>query len=351
MKALKLILKTLGIIVGLILLAVILVFGYLTIVEYKPKNVEPLEIAAGTRKVNLGDSLSIMSFNIGYAGYDKDEDFFMDGGKTVRQDSSKAIEANLSGIASIIGEKNPDACFIQEIDFDSHRSFYINELAYLESALGKKMTFAYNLNVDFIPYPIPPIGKVNSGIATMTDLEVREASRYQLPCPFKWPVRIGNLKRCMLEERIPVGDTGKELVLLNFHLEAYDDGEGKVAQTAFLYDKIAEEYAAGNYVIAGGDFNQTFDGVTNPEILYPEDWMPGYLLSEDLPEGFSFAVADNVPTCRSLAREYVDLETSQTYIIDGFVVSDNVQVNSIEVCDYQFEYSDHNPVLLNVVIR
>ena len=65
----------------------------------------------------------------------------------------------------------------------------------------------------------------------------------------------------MLETRIPVDGSDKELVLINFHLEAYDSGEGKVAQMKQLSEKLQEEYAKGNYVIAGGDFNQTFEGM------------------------------------------------------------------------------------------
>ena len=38
------------------------------------------------------------------------------------------------------------------------------------------------------------------------------------------------------------------LVAVNLHLEAYDDGEGKAAQTAMLFDILEEEYAKGNYV-------------------------------------------------------------------------------------------------------
>jgi len=45
-------------------------------------------------------------------------------------------------------------------------------------------------------------------------------------------------------------------VLVNLHLEAYDSGEGKIAQTKLLVEFLEQEYAKGNYVIAGGDFNQ-----------------------------------------------------------------------------------------------
>ena len=34
-----------------------------------------------------------------------------------------------------------------------------------------------------------------------------------------------------------------------------------------FYELLQREYEKGNYVIAGGDFNQTFDTV--PEDLYP----------------------------------------------------------------------------------
>ena len=37
-------------------------------------------------------------------------------------------------------------------------------------------------------------------------------------------------------------------------------------QSQMLADKLQEEYQAGNYVIAGGDFNQTFEGVDKYEI-------------------------------------------------------------------------------------
>ena len=40
------------------------------------------------------------------------------------------------------------------------------------------------------------------------------------------------------------------------------------------------------------------------------------------------------------------------YVIDGFIVSDNLKVNLIQTVDLNFrQYSDHNPVLLQVTPR
>ena len=94
--------------------------------------------------------------------------------------------------------------------------------------------FAYNFNSLFVPYPIPPIGHVESGLQTLSRAEIRTAERIALPCPFSWPIRIVNLKRCLLVSRLPLRGTDRELVLINLHLEAYDSGEGKEAQTRQL---------------------------------------------------------------------------------------------------------------------
>jgi len=347
----KKVLKIIGIVLAVLITPVIILFTYLTIKEYDPAAKESVEISTGKQPLNKNDALSIVTFNIGYASYNADADFFMDGGKMVRVESKDIIDSNLSGISSFLNEEQADIYLLQEVDLDSKRSFNINEQSYLNAATGVSSAFAYNYKVDFVPYPLPPIGKVNSGVAIYTDLEAGEANRYQLYCPFGWPVKIGNLKRCILEERIPIENSDKELVVYNIHLEAYDDGEGKEKQTEQLMQLISDEYSIGNYVVVGGDFNQGFDVVEQPEILYPDDWMPGTIEASALPKGFSFAVADNASTCRSLGRAYESAETSQTYIIDGFIVSDNVNVETLEVVDLGFEYSDHNPVKINIRLK
>ena len=61
---------------------------------------------------------------------------------------------------------------------------------------------------------------------------------------------------------------------------------------------------------------------------------------------------DNGPTCRSLDQPLVgaDLSTFQFYLIDGFIVSNNVQVNLLETDDRGFICADHNPVRLQVTL-
>ena len=41
---------------------------------------------------------------------------------------------------------------------------------------------------------------------------------------------------------MPIEGSDKELVSINLHLEAYDDGEGKAKQLKQLMDLLKEEY-------------------------------------------------------------------------------------------------------------
>ena len=109
--------------------------------------------------------------------------------------------------------------------------------------------------------------------------------------------------------------------------------------------KIMEtEYRNGNYVIAGGDFNQSFPGISYP-ILDETYWKPGMLFREDLPDGFGFVFDGSVPSCRLLNENYSgDRARTQLYGIDGFILSDNIKVNHVETIDLNFQNSDHQPV-------
>lgn len=343
------VLLVLGIIV-LGLAAALVVF--LTVNEYNPASVEDLAVS-GRANVPLqaGSPLRVVTCNTGYGGLSADMDFFMDGGRTVNPPSEAAVQENLDGLGAQLQALGGSVYLLQEVDLDSDRSFNIDEVAFYENALGLPGVFAYNYNCVYVPYPLPPIGKVGAGLLTLTHLHAASAQRIALPVPFEWPVRTANLKRCLLVERIPVEGTDKELVLVNLHLEAYDNGEGKAAQTEQLSEFLEVEYLKGNYVIAGGDFNQTFPGAAEFPAAAPESWVPGVIDSGSVPYGYSYVFDDSAPTTRVLNAPYTgSYETSQVYVIDGFIVSDNLQVLNVAVQDNAFRYTDHQPVVLDVLV-
>ena len=346
-------------VIGALVLFVVLLFLFLTIVEYKPKSVEDVAFSSGKEMLIPGKAYSIMSWNIGYAGLGKNEDFFMDGGKMIQPKSKDVVENYFKGIKEVIGAYPADINFVQEIDIKSRRSWNINQYEILQNFSGKASAFAYNYKCIFVPIPFPPIGRVESGVATYTNLETVSAKRHALPVLFNWPIRTANLKRCMLVTRIPVyengGDSGRELVLANFHLEAFDNGEGKIAQTKALKEFIDAEYAKGNYVIAGGDFNQTFPGSDAFKPVWLDGWLPGQLDANMLNAGWQFVYDDSKPTCRSNEKPYNDADAAahnwQYHVIDGFIISPNITKLSMNVIDKDFQNSDHNPVYMTFELQ
>lgn len=350
-KILKKVLLILGILLGVILLAFIGLVIFLTVTEYKPAPSQSAEyVQTQDDAPKASTELTVYSWNIGYGGLGAESDFFMDGGKMVNPPSQEVMENNLAEIHEFICATPADAWLLQEIDLNCSRTYYTNELENLADVYGGSYAFAYNYNCPFVPIPLPPLGKMESGIATLTRLAMDEdAQRIALPCPFSWPVRCANLKRCLLVTRLPIEGSDKEVVLVNLHLEAYDNGEGKIAQTNQLIDVLQTEYEKGNYVIAGGDFNQAFPGSLEQfPVADSSKWTPGVLDTDLLPEGWQLAFDTETATCRLLDSPYH--ESSQKYVIDGFIVSPNVQISLIETVDLDFEHADHNPVKLRVTL-
>ena len=355
-------LKIIGSIFIVILLFGVVVLSFFTIVEYRPKDVEEVKINNNpTNKVALNVEYNALTFNIGYGALGVNEDFVMDGGKQGVPKSKDIVEGYLTGIENILIDNPCDIYFLQEVDLNSRRSFKINECVQIANKLGNSYsnTFAYNYKALFVPFPFSfteHMGRVESGMTSYIKFNTNEAKRYQFPGAFAWPGRTANLKRGMLVNYLPIEGSNKYLVVINVHLSAYDSSGGmREKEMEFLKEFLKKEALKGNYVLAGGDFNQTFPQVDESIIKDNENkWFIPYQIEDDfLPEGYSFAVDPNVWTSRLLNQSYDPSDTENTYhfIIDGFLVSNNIEVISITGLDLGFVYSDHNPVALRFKLK
>jgi endonuclease/exonuclease/phosphatase family metal-dependent hydrolase len=341
--------------IGLLALAVFLYLAFMTVTDFKPKEAINLDIKNNTAEIlKKGVPLSVLTFNIGYCGMDADEDFFMDGGNGSRCTSLEQTQTNLKNITSFLSGKMADLMVLQEVDSKSSRSYRVNELDYLQKNLaGYSAIFAVNYQVPWVPVPFTrPMGAVKSGLLTFSRFNVRSAVRYQLPGSEDWPRQLVELDRCFIESRLPLAG-GKELVLLNSHLSAFDQG-GKIRklQLAYIKKRLLAEYEKGNYVIAGGDWNHGLPG-TDPKLFKATMARPGWYatLPEDFtPSGFAWAVDKTVPTVRSSALAYKEGENFVA-VIDGFLVSPNVEIQKVSGHNLAFQNSDHNPVSAVFVLK
>lgn len=155
----------------------------------------------------------------------------------------------------------PDFILFQEVDFDSTRSYHIDEQEILRVAFPQMAEVdAVNYHSAFLMYPLTqPHGSSNSSMVTFSSVGITGALRRSLPISTGFS-KFLDLDRCYTISRVPT-ENGKELVLFNVHLSAYGGSdEIRAAQMNMLFGDMLAEYQKGNYVVCGGDFNHDFTG-------------------------------------------------------------------------------------------
>jgi endonuclease/exonuclease/phosphatase family metal-dependent hydrolase len=346
-KMLKILLCFIG---GLALMVVIALFVFI-LTQYRPKDKEIIFTTNKPDTLNLHTPINIMSWNIGYAGLGAQMDFFYDGGEQVRP-QKPAMQECLAAITAMLDKKDAiDIFLLQEVDKRAKRTYKLNQVKYLAKALPAYEPFyGKNYDVAFVPIPLHnPLGKVNSGLLTLSGLQPKKVIRWSLPGKYSWPKRLFMLKRCMLSHHYPL-ESGNELIMINLHLSAFDNGALKSKQMAFLKDFCLREYEKGNCIIAGGDWNQLPPGFT-PDFDHHvvnnslPAISPGYF-----PTGWQWVFDPAVPTNRSLNQPF-NKQTTQTNVVDYFLASPNVKVQHIETTHLQFQWSDHQPVKAGFLLQ
>ena len=364
MKILRRILVGILVLPLLFLLYVLVSILHATLTDFQPAEKTSLSLENPSKQTSISDStLSFLIWNIGYGGLGAKSDFFFDDGgmlhsgdKMVR--SSEDLVRQYLGLQDdFLKKQDADFYLLQEVDFDSKRSYYINQLSRFAQFFPQhERSFARNYDVTRVPVPIfepfNVMGKTKSGLATYSRYHAAEATRLQLPGSFDWPKRIFQLDRCIALHRYPVG-AGKDLVVLNIHNSAYDKGGFLKAQQMEYFKKtVLSEYEKGNYVIAGGDWNQC------PPNFQFDKFMPGRsgrftqtnIPADFLPKGWTWAYDPSTPTNRKVPTKYIEGESFIT-LIDFFVASPNVQIDSVRGMDLNFQSSDHQPVYLEVSLK
>ncbi len=326
---------------------------YASLSDYRPPEREVLKQPMDTVPA-ISDSavIQLLTWNIGYCGLDKNMDFFYDGGKKVRT-PRKQMEQNFAAISSFLESDDTANIFlIQEIDVNSKRSYHFNEAQSLtEKMKGYQAFYAKNYDVFFVPVPfLDPMGSVNSGLLALSRFNPSMVERFSFPGQYAWPKRLFMLDRCFLVMHFPVTG-GKELLVINTHNEAYDNGSIRDMQMAYLKKYLLSEYQKGNYIVVGGDWNQcppgfkpefrgeVFDSINNKSVE-----------ADYLPKDWHWLFNPAMPTNRRVDVAYTKGKTMTT-VIDFYLLSPNIKPISIQTADLGFEHSDHQPVSVKIALQ
>ncbi len=334
-----------------ILLVLLLIVGgyvvYVFISYHRVPDNQQLEVKGNSDlNIKTDETYKILSFNTGFGAYEPDFSFFMDGGERSWAWSKERLKTNVNNIANFIEAQKADLLLLQEVDVNATRTYHVNQKQIYEDKFADMdSSFAENWDSPFLFYPVTqPHGKTLAGIITFSRFDISSSVRRSVPVE-DTVMKIVDLDRCYSKSYISTED-GRTLVVYNLHLSAYtSDGTIADQQVDMLLDDMNEEYDKGSYVIAGGDFNKDLLGDSSKYFgVSGEDYSWAKPIKTESFEGrpFELVAASNVPSNRNADAPYNPQQFVNT--LDGFIVSDNVEIVSNTTVDTQFAYSDHNPV-------
>lgn len=355
--------KLFGVICLALLLIILIIGGYVGYVFFSYHRIDDMKIQrfdyVEQNPIPTEQELCAVTYNIGFGAYIPEYSFFMDGGQYSRALSMQDAVNAVNGSLELTKESKPDFVLLQEVDIKADRSYGVNQLDLVKKKYSEFTTLeAVNYDSAYLFYPITdPIGKSKSSIVTSSRYPIEEFTRRSLPMPTDFN-KLLDLDRCYSVSRISVAD-GKTLWLYNTHLIAYGGSkEISDAQVRMLFEDMKTRIDNGDYVICGADFNHDMtqdsyarfngEGLELPGWAhpFPLDLIPAgiVLLQDTRTDGVL------VPTTRNADKPYTGPKDATLAIIDGFIVSDNIKVISVENIDAQFKFSDHNPVVLRFML-
>ena len=317
----------------------------------------PVQSTDAARSVDTNTAYTVVSWNIGFGAYEDDYGFFMDGGTESRAWSKERLTANMDAIAGYLKQQDADFYLLQEVDTDATRSYHVDEREPLYAALfDKSSVFCQNYDSPYLLYPLTkPHGASQSGLLTFAPVNIAEANRVELPVEGGF-MKLLDLDRCYSVSRIPV-ESGRELVLYDLHLSAYtSDGSIATEQLELLLADMQAEYEAGNWCVAGGDFNKDLLGDSSAYFgEADQDYSWAQPIPDEAFDGVDITLiapldeSNPVPSCRNADGPYHQGQYVLT--VDGFLVSANVEVQEAQVIGTGFAYSDHEPVEMTFVLK
>lgn len=295
------------------------------------------------RPVAATDSLTIATWNIGYAGMGQASDFVFDLGEQRRPLSAEVVDQNLSAIAEQLPRLDVDVLLLQEVAQPSWITYQRDVLAVVVNALPD---YGSMFGADIHTKLMPRRFSMRIGNAIFSRYQVASAERRGLP--LEPDFQLGIFRKAYRAHIARFVDaTGNSWVIVNIHLSAFDDAVVDIRrqQVQVVLDFAEAEYAQGNHVVIGGDWNLR---LTDREFAHTTDTKYQFWIRDFptvlIPEGWQWAVDESTPTVRTAHQPYV---AGDNYVltIDGFLVSPNVSVSSVKAIDLTFKHTDHHPVV------
>lgn len=204
--------------------------------------------------------LKVVTYNIHYSSGVS----YLRKGLFIQEDG----KAHLNKIAKTLKLIDADIVILQEVDFRSKRSDYVNQAEYLSQISGYAyVAIAPQIQRRLFPepkvFPVP----LSHGLAILSrfPIETHESRLFELPSEIPFYVRWVLARHGMQKVTVRVGR--QIIALINLHLEPWSQKlrEAEVKQAIKWIKEIP------NPIIIGGDFNTLPPEATNKIYFHLED--------------------------------------------------------------------------------
>ncbi|WP_348717705.1 endonuclease/exonuclease/phosphatase family protein [Tenacibaculum sp. 190130A14a] len=192
---------------------------------------------------------SIVTYNIGYLSG-------MTNNRAVAK-PKELFDSNLNKVVSEIKKENPDIIAFQEIDYNSSRSYEVNQENEIAKLGYNYVARGVNWDENYVPFPYwPPsmhFGKMVSGQSIVSKYELKDYERIVLERVPDNPFYRDALYLERLVQVVKVKLEGKDVVVINIHLEAFDKPT-RTRQFEYVVN-LFNSYKKDYPTILLGDFN------------------------------------------------------------------------------------------------
>jgi len=283
MRGAKIIIMFLLISMSIALLILISFYFWASSGSVPDNDLAEIKVYANSPSPRLKNRFRVMTYNIGY----------FSGKFNMRPDKAELVffQNNAARFDVLLKKVRPDFIGIQEIDFGSYRSYFINQLDHIAVHNGfNSGAMSINWDKKYVPFPYwPPsihFRRILSGQAVLSRFGIEFNRRIVLPPiqnkPFYY--RAFYLER--LVQMTQMNIKGRRLLIMNVHLEAYESEtrEKQAEMVLSLYRSVKDLYP----VLLVGDFNcvppwasKKYGFEDEPEM----DFRGGNIISRFLQEG------------------------------------------------------------------
>ena len=254
------------------------------------------------------DTLTVVTWNIRF-GIGRAEWFGDSCGELVLFDTDE-IQDGLELLAAKITAMGADILLLQEVDTDSKRSAYVDQVQWLlDNTEFNYGVYASMWEVQFVPSD--GLGRVNTGNAILSHWPLSEAERIQLSLRGDQDAltRAFYVRRNVL--RAKVNYPGSPFWAVDIHASAFSNDETKQKQYLEFKAVLDELDAQGEHFVAGGDLNELPPGAAKNNYC-DNDRCPGESAEDD--EGCDFS--NETAWIRPLFDSYIPAVDTVNYLQD-----------------------------------